>query len=150
MTEQQLLRDPNVEPAMEIIAEGLGPAGGAYARFIEKLENHGVQADWRYYNDGKAWLGKGLYKWSTARGTQKETTALWLSVWDGFFRVTFYIPEKSRAEALNLPLGGEIKKMIGDAKRIGKLKFFPLIFDLRSDELFDEILTLVDFRKALK
>jgi len=64
--------------------------------------------------------------------------------------VTVYIPEKHRAEALSLPLGEDVKKMIEDAKQIGKLKFFPLIFALSSDELFEEILTIVDFRKALK
>ena len=117
---------------------------------MEELKNHDIQAEWRYYNDGKAWLGKGLYKWTTSRGTQKEVTAFWLSIWDGFFKVTLYIPEKYRTEALNLPLGDEIKKMIKESKQIGKLKFFPLIFDLRSDELFEDILTLIDFRKTLK
>jgi len=40
--------------------------------------------------------------------------------------------------------------MVEAAQQIGKLKFFPLIFDLHSEELFDEILTVIDFRKALK
>jgi len=150
LKEQQLLRDATIEPTSEIIAEGLGAANNAYAKFIEELKNHNIQVGWRYYNDGKAWLGKALYKWTTIRGTQKEMTAFWLSIWDGFFRVTLYIPEKNRAEALNLPLGGEIKKMIGDSKQMGKLKFFALVFDLHSDELFDEIFTLIGFRKAIK
>jgi len=150
LTEKQLLRDENIEPTGEVIAEGLGFANDAYAGFLEKLGKHDIELTWRYYNDGKAWLGKGLYKWTTKRGTQKETTAFWLSIWEGFFKVTVYIPEKHRAEALSLPLGEDVKKMIEDAKQIGKLKFFPLIFALSSDELFEEILTIVDFRKALK
>jgi len=82
MDEQQLLRDPGVEPTNETIAEGLGASYGAYVKFIEGLEKHDIQVDWRYYNDGKAWLGKGLYKWVTTRGTQKEATVFWLSIWE--------------------------------------------------------------------
>jgi hypothetical protein len=150
LKEKQLLRDSSIEPTSEIIAEGLGEANNAYIKFIEELKNHDVQVDWRYYNDGNAWLGKALYKWTTKRGANKEMTVFWLSIWDGFFKLSFFISEKVRAEALELPLDDERKEMIENAKQMGKLKFFPLVFDLRSDELFGEIYTLVDFKKSLK
>ena len=150
MEGQQLLRDPNIEPTSEIIAEGLGTANGAYLKFIEGFQSHGVQVDWRYYGDGKAWLGKALYRWTGARGGQKEMTVLWLSVWEGFFKASLYIPEKARAGALSLPLGVETKNMIEDSKQMGKLKLFPLVFDLDSDELFDDIYAIVEFKKTIK
>lgn len=150
MDERQLLREENIEPTSEIIAQGLGTAYVAYAKFIEALESHDIQVDWRYYNDGKAWLGKALHKWTTARGTPKEVTVFWLSVWDGFFRVTFFIPEKARVEASTLPLGGETQQMIEEAKQVGKLKFFPLVFDLRTESLFEDVYTLAEFRKTIK
>ena len=150
MNEQQLLRDSDIEPTDEIIAEGLGLANGAYTKFIEQLQSHDVEVDWRYYNDGKAWLEKGLHKWFTKRGTQKEITTFWLSMWNGFFKVVIYIPEKYRADALNFPLYDNTKEMIENAKQMGKLKFFPLIFDLRSDKLFNEIVILINFKKTLK
>jgi len=145
-----LLRDVDPGPTDEVIAAGLGLAKDAYVEFVEKLEAHGVELNWRYYNDGKAWLGKGLYKWITKRGTQKETTAFWLSVWEGFFKVAVYIPEKYRLEALSLSVGNDMRERIEQAKQIGKLKFFPLVFDLHSNEMFDEIFTIIDFRKGLK
>ena len=150
MKEKQLFRDVNVEPTSTRIAEGLGFVNDVYVIFIEKLLEHDIELTWRYYNDGKAWLGKGLYKWITKRGTQKETMAFWLSVWEGFFKVAVYIPEKYRLEALSLSVGNDMRERIEQAKQIGKLKFFPLIFDLRSDEMFDEVFTLIDFRKTLK
>ena len=148
--EQQLLRDANIEPTSEVIAEGLGSANGAYLSFLERLKDHDIELNWRYYNDGKSWLGKSLYKWVTKRGTKKEMTAFWLSIWEGFFKVTVYVPEKYRSEALELPLNDDTKEMIANAKQIGKLKFFPLVFDLYSDEIFDELFTIIDFRKVLK
>ncbi len=60
------------------------------------------------------------------------------------------MPEKARADALKLPLDDEIKEMIEHASQIGKLKFFPLIFEVRSEELFGVIYTLIDFRKTMK
>ena len=150
MTGQQLLRDPSTGPTDEVIAAGLGAANGAYMKFIGGLKKHDIGVDWRYYNDGKAWLGKALYKWTSSRGTPKETTIFWLSVWEGFFRVSIFMPEKARAEALALPLGDGVREMIGNAKQMVKLKFFPLIFDLTSDGLFDEIYVLADFRKMMK
>jgi len=150
MEGKQLLRDPSIEPTKEIIAKGLGASGGAYTKFIGELEKHSIQVEWRYYNDGKSWLGKALYKWTTSRGTQKETTAFWLSVWEGYFRVSVFVPEKARADALGLPLSNEVKKMIESSEKMGKLNLFPMIFDLNSDKLFKDIFTLVEFRVKIK
>ena len=150
MQENQWLRDESIEPSSEVIAQGLGLANNAYVCFLEKLTDHGIVLNWRYYHDGKSWLGKGLYQWTTIRGTQKETTAFWLSIWEGFFRIVLYIPEKCRAEVANLPLGDEVREKIADAKQIGKLKFFPLIFDFCSEDSFDDVFVLIDFRKAIK
>lgn len=155
MSEKQLLRDPDIEPTSDVIAEALGAANSAYVDFIKGLKSHDIDLEWRYYTDGKAWLGKGLYRWTGVRGGQKEVTAFWLSVWDdpsragGFFKVTIYIPENRRLESLMLPLDGTVRKMIEESKRMGKLRFFPVIFDLRSDELFDAVYTLIDFKKAI-
>jgi len=150
MTEQQLLRDPDIKPTGEVLAAALSSAYKTYIDFTEQLKNHEIELDWRYYNDGKSWLGKGLYKWSTSRGTQKESTVFWLSVWDGFFKVTFYISEKYRQNTITLPLNNETHKMIENAVQIGKLKFFPLTFDISADILFNDLFTLIDFKKTIK
>ena len=150
MDNRQLLRDPHIEPTDEVLAQELSAAYDTYARFAEQLPNHEITLNWRYYNDGKAWLGKGLRQWVTKRGAQKEITAFWLSVWNGFFRVTVFVPEKYRAEALALPLSGDTLALVETAKQMGKLKFFPLVFDVRDGEIFADMFTLIDFRKALK
>lgn len=147
---EQLLRNPDIEAESDVIADALGEANGVYLEFIEGLKSHDIDLAYRYYTDGKAWLGKGVHRWTGARGGQKEVTAFWLSIWDAFFRVSVFIPEKFREEALSLPINGEIKRRIDDSKQMGKLKFFPLIFDLRTDELFSDIYMLIDFRKRIK
>ena len=150
MSEIQLLRDPDVEPISEVIAEALGVVNDVYITFIKSLKDYDIDLEWRYYTDGKSWLAKGVYKWTGVRGGQKQITTFWLSIWDGFFKITFYIPEKSRAEALSLSLDEKIKSLIADSKQIGKLKFFPIVFDLRSDEILGVIYELINFRKVIK
>ena len=150
-TKQQLLRDPNILPTGEVIAKALGEANNVYLKFVSELARRDIQIEWRYYNDGKAWLAKGLYRWTGVRGGENEKTIFWVSIWDGFFKVTIYIPEKSRADVFKLPLDDKVKLMIGDSNQMGnRLKFFPLAFDLSSDEMLEAVYTLADFRKSLK
>lgn len=147
---EQLLRNPNLHPTSDVVAKALGEANKAYMNFLDELANHDIQLVWRYYTDGKAWLAKGLYQWTGVRGGQKETTVFWLSIWDGFFKVTIYIPEKARVEMNNNPFDHEIKQMIANSKQMGKLKTFPLVFDVCSNEMFGAIFSLVDFKKKLQ
>ena len=137
----QLLRDPSVEPEAAVIADGLGAANALYLQFLEGLKARDIAVEWRYYNDGKSWLGKGMYK---AKNT------FWLSIWEGYFQLSIFIPERLRAEALELPLDAKVKEMITASRQMGKLKFFPLVFEVKSENQLDPIYTLIDFRKTIK
>lgn len=148
---QQLLRNPDIQPSSDVVAKALGEANDAYLKFVNELASHDIQLEWRYYPDGKAWLAKGLYKWVGVRGGQKEKTVFWLSIWDGFFKVSIYVPEKYRADVLCLPLDDEVKRMIADSKQMGnKLKYFPLVFEVSSQEIFEAMFSLADFKKSIK
>lgn len=147
---EQLLRNPDIQPTNEVIAAALGEATDAYMKFVKNLDSYDIQLEWRYYNDGKVWLAKGLYKWTGVRGGQKEITVFWLSIWNGFFKVTLYIPEKARADVLHLPLDDKVKQMIADSQKMGKLNVFPLVFEMSSEEMFESMLTIAEFRKNKK
>jgi hypothetical protein len=150
-TKQQLLRQLDIQPTEEVIEDALKEANVVYLRFLKELENHDIQLEWRYYTDGKAWLGKGLHRWTGPRGGNKEVTAFWLSIWDGFFKVTIYIPEKFRGEVNRLPVKDGVKQMVTDSRQMGNtLKYFPLVFDLDSDGMLEEVFTLIEFRKSIK
>ena len=149
MEQKQLLRDPNIEPTDKVIAEGLGKTTETYAKFIDGLEYHDITLmDWRYYNDGKSWLSKGEYKWVTARGTEKIKPIFWLSIWDGFFKVSFFFSGKIQDELLALPISADAKEIIKNAEPMGKtMRFLPIIFDISDDKLLHDIYILAQFRK---
>ncbi len=147
---EQVLRNPDIQPSSDVIAKALGESNNAYIKFINELPSHDIHLEWRYYNDGKAWLAKGLYKWTGARSGQNETTVFWLSIWDGFFKVAIYFPEKARFDVYNLHLDEEVKEMIENSNQMGKLKYFPIVFDLCSDKMLEAVFLLADFRKSIK
>ncbi len=146
---QQLLRNPDVAPTPGNIAEGLGAANEVYIRFLEELTQYGVSLmDWRYYNDGKAWLSKGEYKWVTKRGTNKVKPLFWLSIWDGFFKVSFFFSAKVQDELLALPLSPEAKTVIQNTEIKGdKMRFLPVILDVDRLNQLEDVWALVQFRK---
>lgn len=146
---KQLLRNPDIEPTAEIIAAGLGAANTAYITFTEKLKEYDVSLmDWRFYNDGKAWLSKGEYRWTTKRGTNKVKPLFWLSVWEGFFKISFFFSAKTQDELLNLPLGEQAKNIVSNAKPMGKtMRYTPIIFDVNDTNQLDDIFLLMMFRK---
>lgn len=146
----QLFRDPDTEPTGDVLAQALAEANNAYVKFVSELENRNIELVWRYYTDGKSWLAKGLYQWTGVRGGKKEMTVFWLSIWDGFFKVSIFVPEKCREDISRLPLTEEVKQMIADAKQMGnQLRYFPLVFEIRSDEMFSVLFELMDFKKRI-
>jgi len=150
MDKEQLLRNPKIQPTNEIIAEGLGATYKAYTKFIIELEQYGITLmDWRFYNDGKAWLSKGEYKWTTSRGTNKVKPIFWLSIWSGFFRVAFFFSFDIKEELLELPISQNAKEIIKGAEPMGKtMRFLPTIFDISDEEQLNDLYILSAFRKT--
>lgn len=146
---QQLLRDGNITPTAEIIAEALGAANIVYLKFIEDLKKLNISLmDWRYYNDGKAWLSKGEYKWTTARGTLKVKPVFWLSIWENSFRVSYFFSEKTRDALLSLPISAGRKEIIKNTEATGKTnKSIAVIFEITDEFQLDDLYVIAEFRK---
>jgi hypothetical protein len=147
--EQQLLRNPEIQPTSEIIADGLGTAYKTYTKFMQELEHYKITLmDWRFYNDGKAWLSKGEYKWTTQRGANKVKPIFWLSIWRGFFRVSFFFSSDIQEELLQLSISQNAKELIRDASPMGKtMRFLPIVFDISNETQLSDLYILSEFRK---
>jgi hypothetical protein len=144
---KQLLRNPEIEPSVDVLKECLLDAYPVYVQFLDELIKKDISHIWRYYPDGKAWLAKGIYQWIGKRGAQKEKTLFWCSVWNGFFKLVIYIPEEKREELINLPINPEFKESISELKRMGdKFRTLPIVFDVHSTDLFESMFMIIDFR----
>jgi len=136
-----LLKDKQVVPDDKVLKTALGESYAAYDELIKTVtaEESGLSPQWNYYNDGKAWLCKVVFK---------KKTVFWLSVWDGYFKAAFYFTE-GNCDAINgLEIAPEIKQSFKSAGHIGKL--IPLVISVKSNIQLPDLLRIIAFKKGLK
>jgi hypothetical protein len=135
--DKPLLNDKNEYPDDEVLAKYLGRAKSAWDELAGGASSafHGLALEWRYYNDGHAWLCKLVYK---------KKTVCWLSVWNGFFKTTFYFTEKTDKGIKDLGIDRALKDAYFSAKSFGKLK--PMTMEVKSKKALTNIFTLIKYK----
>jgi len=138
--ERPLLNDPGIEPSADIIEAALGSSYSTYAELITIVsgEKYGIEPQWNYYKDGKAWLCKAVFK---------KKTIFWLSVWDGFFKITFYFTEKNCSAVYDLDIDRQLAEEFKNNAFTGKLKPFTVI--VRNPGQLQDILKIADLKKRI-
>ncbi len=137
-----LLRDKNVFPTNEVLEAALGKRRAAVlAEFLETITSDavGLSFEWRFYNDGKSWLGKA---------THKKKTICWLSVYEGRFCTNFYFTEKTRGGVLDLSIDENIRQAFAQADMSGKM--VRLAFQVAAKRQIKDVLEVIKYKKTLK
>ena len=136
-----MLDDPAVAPDAEVLARVLGKAYPVYEAVITSVTapDCGIEPQWRWYNDGKAWLCKMVYK---------KKTVFWLSVWDGFFKAGFYFLERHCQGIHELDIDPAIKEALTVAKPFGTL--YPVTLEMRKGEQIGDLLRIIGYKKKIK
>jgi hypothetical protein len=139
--ETQLLRDKEIFPTRELFKNGLAESFSVYEEMMETITNdkYKLEPVWRYYNDGKAWLCKVCYK---------KKTVFWLSVWDKFFKTTFYFTEKTGSGIAVLDIDQSIKEDFSQRKPFGKL--IPLTILINQKDQIKGLLKIIEYKKSIK
>jgi hypothetical protein len=117
--------------------------------FLQRVFTIDIDLSWQFYKDGTAWLAKGPYTWTGPRGGKREYNTFWLSGWDGFFEISVYFKDTERGEVLALPLEESTRDLIRSAKKMGKINTFPVTMRVHNQELPDDLLTLIKYKKSL-
>ena len=144
------LRDPEMTPTSEVLEQTLGGSYAAYEAFQDALPGLEIEQEWQWYTPHKAWFAKGQHFWTTARETRKEKNLYWLYVYEGTFSVAVWFKEKNRAEVLSAGVSEKTKQLIRDAKTMGKLPTFPVVFDVTTVEPLADIYVLLDCKKRIE
>ncbi|MFC2185733.1 DUF3788 family protein [Fulvivirgaceae bacterium LMO-SS25] len=136
---QQLLRNPEEEPTDKLFKGILDkPIYDILDKVNQNIAAAGLTLNWRYYKDGKAWLGKVTYK---------KKTIVWLSVWKEYIKAGFYFTEKTRQGVMDLDFNDAIKSSFAGAKPIGKL--IPLILAINDKERLRDFNIILNHKKNL-
>ena len=144
------LREREMIPTDELLRQVLGDSYVAYETFQNDLDGIGVEQEWQWYTPYKAWFARGQHRWTTPRGAKKEKTLYWLYVYDKYFSVAVWFKEKNRMEALNADVSEKTKHAILDAKTVGNVPTFPVIFDITTAEPLDDICGLINCKKRIE
>ena len=136
-----MLTDPGMPPSPQLLAGILGGSYPVYEEMIGSVTGPacGLEPQWRFYNDGKAWLCKMVFK---------KKTIFWLSVWDGFFKAGFYFVERHLQGINELDIDPGIKDALAEAKPSGTL--YPVILEMRRKEQITDLLRLIEYKKKVK
>lgn len=95
----------------------------------------GLLMEWRFYNDGKAWLCKV---------SRKKKTVFWLSVWDGFFKTSFYLTGKHASGVAELEIEPQLKAEFFDRKPVGKL--IPLVIRVFKKDQVKDVIRVIEYK----
>ena len=148
--EKLQLKDPEVMPTNTILEQILGDSYIPYEMFQEALPHLEIEQEWQWYTPYKAWFAKGQHWWTTPRGAKKEKNLYWLYIFEGYFSVAVWFKEKNRMEVLEADVSDKTKQLVSDAKTMGKLPTFPVVFDITTAEPLLDIYALIDCKKRLE
>lgn len=104
MAEKEIspLSDPGITPTEAFLEEVLNQKYDWLREICQyAITNHRqVSSSWQYYNDGKQWLYRLLFR---------KKTIFWLSVVQDTFRITFYFSGKAEPAILSSSLPEAVK-----------------------------------------
>jgi hypothetical protein len=135
--EIRLLKNPDVFPTAEVLEKELGKKYPVFREFMNTIESEDfkLSPEWRYYNDGKAWLCKITFK---------KKTVVWLSLWPDCFKVGFYFTDKSGEGIPGLGISESLKDDYLNHTPVGKLK--PLVVETRTMSQLPDIYRLIKYK----
>lgn len=139
MTEPLILKDKDVFPTLPVLENVLKESFPAYEEFINRLSDLGFVPEWNYYNDGKAWLCKLLWK---------KKNLGWLYVYNGYFNISCFFTERHSEAIVNLDIDTQIKNRYFGIESSGKLK--PLTIRIESSEQLPDTIKILLFKKEQK
>jgi hypothetical protein len=132
-----LLKDPGVSPTKKVLETALGKSFTVYEDLMDTItgKNYGLLPSWNYYKDGKAWLCKAQHK---------KKTVFWLSVWDKYFKLSFYFTEKTSKGINALDIDSSIKNGFKTNKPVGRL--VPLVINVNKKGQLKDVLKIIGYK----
>jgi len=135
--EKMILTEPEIFPSKEVLQNALGTAYKVFEDLEAQLTGEcALTFDWHYYKDSKGWLCKVSHK---------KKTVFWLSVWEGYFKISFFFLERHLEGLSALELNEEHFTL---EKEWGKM--IPLIFQINDKKPITDLLKIVGYKKGVK
>ncbi|OGU58113.1 MAG: hypothetical protein A2X64_05600 [Ignavibacteria bacterium GWF2_33_9] len=135
-----VLTDPEIEPSEKQIKKHLADSFKLYKKIITFTQKNlsDVEEVWSFYRDGRSWL---------CRFMKRSNTYFWIGIYEGFFKITFYLNTNSEKKIMASDLPQEMKdEYLATKER--KVRWISL--QAKSDEDFDIFRTLLSIKTKYK
>jgi hypothetical protein len=135
-----VLTDKSIEPNDEIVFSHIGEKRILWEQLMNHLKTvkKDMTGEWRYYNDGKSWLFRGL---------KKEKVVFWVGVVEGAFRVTFYLSGKAEELIANSNIPQHLKDGFESTK---EQKFRSISILMNTEEDIESVKELIEIKLKVK
>lgn len=134
------LKDKATTPTPEVLASTLQESFAALEAWRETLSGMGIELQWNYYNDGKAWLCKMVLG---------KKNLGWLIPYEGFFRTNFFFLAR-HTEAISTADISESLKAQFASKDFSTAKLHPISVRITSREQLAEAMAVLKLKQKLK
>lgn len=134
------LSDPGIKPTDDYIFGILGSKQNLWIEIMSHMSHKydGSEGGWNYYNDGKRWLFKLIYK---------KKTVFWIGIIEDTFRVTFWFGDKALPFINGSDLPEKIKEEFAASKKYGAVRGVSIIMKEKSD--VENVLELISIKVRL-
>jgi hypothetical protein len=143
MTEEEILKltDKNVIPDNDCIFSIIGEKKTLWLALMAWLSENYKESTggWIFYNDGKQWLFKMVYK---------KKTLFWISLLKYTFKVTFYFGDKAEPLIESSDLNTKIKEDFKTGPRYGKIR--GITIKMMDVEDFESVKILAGIKMKMK
>jgi len=113
--EKLLFSDKQIIPNDDLIFSIIGERKSLLKSIMSYMQDNYKESvgEWNYYNDGKRWLFKMLWK---------KKTLFWIGILEDTFRVTFWFPDRAEQLINNSDLPQILKDEFRNAKKYGSTR----------------------------
>lgn len=133
------LKDKSMIPETEVLKKVLAGSYVAFVQWKQRQVEIGIVLEWKYYNDGKAWMGKMMLG---------KRNMGWLFIYSGYFTVTFYFMERHLRAIADSDIPENIRQDFYRTKGTGKL--MPMSVKIDNGLKVAEALKILYLKKELK
>jgi hypothetical protein len=121
-----LLTDKQIYPSDEIIFSVIGEKQIFWRELMHYMSGNYKESSgqWNYYNDGKRWLYKMVYK---------KKTIFWIGILEETFRVTFWFSDKAEPLIAESDLPEIVKEQFRLSKKYGSIRAVTVKINIEAD-----------------
>lgn len=139
--ENLLLNDKQIVPDDKLIFSIIKDKKDLWQRIMKFMHDYYKDSagEWNYYNDGKRWLFKMIYK---------KKTVFWLDILEDTFRISVWFPNRAEPAIDNSELPLSIKDEFKNAKKYGSTRAVSIVVKEEAD--VENVIKLIAIRVSLK